>query len=278
MADARAELGQYFTPRPIVDFAMDALSGLGARFDGACVLDPACGPGEWLCAALERGAAQAIGVDCDPAMIAAWREAPALPGGGCHVIIADALLPGALPAGAFDFVVGNPPFGAELRDSREATLRRMATHYHLPWRDGRQRSSPSGGDLERLRRIPTELLFLERFVELCRPGGWIAVVLPEGLLANSRWSHARRWLLRTVTVHAVIALPREAFRAHATSASTCLLLMERRPPAAGHLVALAGVTECASAAFAELLAALQRGGDVVGEPPDGLLPPPLFRT
>ena len=53
MSDQSA-LGQFFTPRAVVDFAFDALAVFGAGVAGARVADPACGPGEWLRAALER--------------------------------------------------------------------------------------------------------------------------------------------------------------------------------------------------------------------------------
>ncbi|MGC9319540.1 MAG: HsdM family class I SAM-dependent methyltransferase, partial [Armatimonadota bacterium] len=257
-----ARLGQFFTPCAVVGFALDALTAFGAELEGGRVIDPACGPGEWLQAALDRGASEVVGMDCDGAMVAEWGDAGLVATPRCRLAVTDALQPG-LRCGGFDMVVGNPPFGAELRASEEALVRIAAEHHlHLGARGPRTPRQPSPSQLDRLRRFPTELLFLERFIALCRPGGWIAIVLPEGLLANTRWRYVREWLLGVVTVHAVVALPRATFRAHATTARTCLMLMRNAPPHPEHRVALAEVDECSGAELRALLESLVRGETV----------------
>lgn len=272
--NSRRLLGQYFTPRPVVDFALDALTRFGADFAGARVLDPACGPGEWLAAALAHGAREVVGWDCDPTLLTTWREAGLTTEPRCRLEVRNGLAPGAAGDADFDLVVGNPPFGARLPDRAPSTLRELASRYRLPMR-GRERT-PSAADLRRIAHYPIELLFLERFVTACRPGGSLAIILPEGVLANARWQYVRAWLLAEVTVHAVVGLPRAAFRRHATTARTCLVLARRCAPPAGHEVLLAEADDCSRAALAELLDALGRGHAVRGDPPDGLLPPPLL--
>lgn len=276
--DARQALGQYFTPRPVIDFALRALARFGAPIAGAHVLDPACGPGEWLAAALAAGAATVTGMDCDPALTAAWRASGLAAEPRCRLEVRDGLTPGAVADAGFDLVVGNPPFGAQLPDPSPAALRELARCYRLP-RRGPQRLShePSAADVRRLARFPVELLFLERFVTACRGGGSMAIILPEGVLANARWRGVRAWLLAEVTVHAVVALPRAAFRAHATTARTSLVLAERTAPPPGHEVLLAEVGDCAPDALSALLAALKHGRALAEHPPAGLLPPPLLR-
>lgn len=275
MPQSRAELGQFFTPRAIVDTSLGILRDLGAEIAGANVCDPACGPGEWLQGALDAGAGQALGIDCDPAMIGRWSESGLAADARCRLMVGDGLTPALGLAGTADIVLGNPPFGAELPDSREEALCDLARHYRLTKRGGQPRlfASPSAAEIERIRRFPTEVLFLERFVEICRPDGWVAIVLPEGLFANRRWRHAREWLLGETTVHVVAALPRITFRAHATSARTCLMLMQRRPPTASHEVVMCEVEECTPHALSVMRAAL-RDGDTVADRLDLL--PPIF--
>jgi len=226
-------LGQFFTPRPVVDFAYDALELVGAELKRATLIDPSCGPGQWLLAGLERGPQLTIGCDCDPAMIEGWRAAGLTEHPDCLLQVANALLPGVLPEEHFDLVVGNPPFGTNLSDAAEHTLRAIAGSYEL-WRPpGPPRLLAHGmtsAERTRLRRLPLEVLFLERFVQLCRPEGWIAIILPEGIMANARWLHVREWLLDTVTVKAVVGLPRRTFHRHGTTAKTCLLLAQNTPP------------------------------------------------
>ncbi|MGM0492570.1 MAG: N-6 DNA methylase [Armatimonadota bacterium] len=275
MPQTRAELGQFFTPRTVIDTALAILHDLGAEIAGVRVCDPACGPGEWLQGALGAGAEEALGIDCDPAMIGQWQESGLAADARCRLMVGDGLLPALELAGTSDLVLGNPPFGAELPDLREEALCNIARHYRLARRGEQPRlfASPSAAEIERIRRFPTEVLFLERFVEICRPDGWVAIVLPEGLFANRRWRHAREWLLREMTVHVVAALPRITFRAHATTARTCLMLMQHRPPSASHETALCEVQECTPRALGAMREALRDGVTVT----DRLdLLPPIF--
>ncbi|MFW5867569.1 MAG: N-6 DNA methylase, partial [Armatimonadota bacterium] len=171
--------------------------------------------------------------------------------------------------------------GAELSDLRPEALAELAAHYDLTGREGQPEllRVPSLADIERVRRFPTEVLFLERFVEICRPDGWIAIILPEGLFANIRWRGVRRWLLGHLTVHLVVALPRATFRAHATTARTCMMLMQRRPPPATHRTALCHVDDCTPAGLERMRRAVTgeiSPGDRAGEALD--LVPPIFRA
>lgn len=275
-----AGLGQFFTPRPVVELALDGLDDFGVPVAGSRVIDPACGPGQWLHAALARDAAEVVGVDCDPAMAERWRQASLASEPKARMICADALVPGLPPEDCFDLVVGNPPFGAELPSDDADTLRSIARGYHLHLGGNSQRRprEPSAGDIKRLRRFPTELLFLERFVALCRPGGGIAIVLPDGALANARWGYVRRWLLERLTVHAVVGLPRWTFRRDATSARTCLLLLRNAPPPDDHEVQLAELDDVADATTRALLRGLRERASIIAEPPQGLSPPPIECT
>ncbi|NLO04661.1 MAG: N-6 DNA methylase [candidate division WS1 bacterium] len=267
------DLGQFFTPRPVVDFALDCLADLGAEIRGASVVDPACGPGEWLAAALDRGAVNAVGVDCDPTLTGAWDAAGLSGMPQCSMSVADGLLTEAPEEASFDCVLGNPPFGTGLHATDEETLRSIAERYH----HFGPSESPTAVRLRRLATYPTELLFLERFISLCRPGGWIAIVLPEGALSNARWRSLRRNLLAQVTAHVIVALPRTAFRSQATSARTCLLVMQRTVPAPASQVVLAEADACTPEALAAVLAAISSEDAPSVEAPEGLLPPPLQR-
>lgn len=273
------KLGQFFTPRPVVDFALAALQVFGASIEGSRLIDPACGPGEWLAAGLAAGAGTVTGVDCDPAMPLAWREAGLTSEPNCLLMVADSLAPRILPPESFDLVVGNPPFGAALDRRSRREMREMARHYRLFRKPTGEPTppEPAASDLRRLAGFPTELLFLERFVELTRDGGSIALILPEGVMANHRWRHARAWLLAEITLNAVVDLPRKTFSAHATSARTCLLLMHKSPAPTDHHVALAGIEDCARETLDNLLRACGNGSLITDAPPEGLIPPPLFR-
>lgn len=190
----RQALGQYFTPRRIADLAWEALARFYRAEHGtalptaARVIDPACGGGVFLEAALAAGIGpeRLLGIDIDPSL------RPALPGTG-RVVVGDGLLNhDALDIGAarFDFVVGNPPFRGY---------------------------GPR----------PVEVLFAERFVELLRPCGYGAIILPEALLAKARLASFRRWFLSQAELLAVFSLPPSAFTGAGARVATALLVFRK---------------------------------------------------
>ena len=197
----RRAYGQFFTPEPVVaccyQLCADSLPAMPQ------IVDPACGDGAFLCYA----AAHAItdrdrisGCDLDPALADVLATA-GLP----RVRPADGLDTASLPAASFDLVIGNPPYGVG------------GTH--------------NGGTAP-----ASEVRFLLRALELARPGGHVALVLPSGVLANQRLLTLRAGLLSRHTLLAVIALPRETFRHTGTSAACSIVLLRNAPAPPGHLV------------------------------------------
>jgi hypothetical protein len=165
------------------------------------IVDPACGDGAFLryAAAHALAAPEDIaGCDLDAALVAALVDL-GLPGVRC----VDGLDSANLANGVFDLVVGNPPFGV---------------------------ATSSYGT----RMLPSEARFLLRALELVRPGGYIALVLPSGVLANQRLKAFRAELLAECTLLAVIALPRATFQSAGTSAACSILLLRKLPAAPGH--------------------------------------------
>jgi type I restriction enzyme M protein len=105
----------------------------------------------------------------------------------------------------FDVIVTNPPFAGEVRE------RDLLATYEL-----------AQGRTER------DILFLERCVELLKPGGRLAIVLPHNKYAGTQWSRAREWLLRRMRVVAVLGLGRHTFQPH-TAQKASVLFAQKRP-------------------------------------------------
>jgi hypothetical protein len=202
----RRAYGQFFTPEPVVAGCYALLAGRLPPHPR--IADPACGDGAFLryAAAHElAGARDLYGCDVDASLAAE------LIGDGLYQVrCGDGLDSAILPSAWFDLVVGNPPFG-------------IATTPQI---------RPSGlSD----RRPPTsEVRFLLRALELARPGGHIALVLPNGVLANERLQPLRAGLLDRCTLLAVIALPRGTFRQAGTSAACSILLLRKAPAPPAH--------------------------------------------
>jgi type I restriction enzyme M protein len=240
----RQRLGQFFTPHEVARFAVDVLRRLGAR--PSTVVDAAAGEGVFLEAAREAwrdAPPQCLGVDLDTSLVLPERA-------GIERVCGNGLLDEAscgLVPEAFDAALGNPPYGGECllelralsRGADSASARRLA-HAILCeselWERWATRISAVPAALtpavcrllDKASRFPIELLFVERFVRLLKPGGWMAIVLPEGVLANARHEFVRAWLAERGVVAAVVGLPRVFARAGA-SARTALLFYQKAP-------------------------------------------------
>jgi len=215
--------GQFFTPTEVVEFMFEIA---GAQ-PGWSVVDPACGDGAFVARAVARGCAPVVGVDLDPHALALCRERV---GDAAGLLEQDGLAPLEVDHGdGFDLVIGNPPFNA-LRHGVEdaAVLSRFAL--------GRK------GDAVRSRQR-LEVLFLERFIQLARPGGAVCIILPDGVLANTRLRYVREFVAESATVRAVVSLPRSTFGAGNTEAKTSVLLLEARPSRPGENAAVAAVED-----------------------------------
>jgi len=227
----RAELGQFFTPRPVAEFAVEALLALGLGRGRLRVADPACGEGVFLQAVARRlPQAELWGCDVDGALAARWRAA-GLREPRAHMAVHDGLVDGplfGLGAGTFDVVVGNPPYG-----------------FGVPRPEGRER---------------IEERFVRRFVEMTRPGGWLAAVVPEGIVANARCQALRDWVLERAALKAVVALPEATFAAAGTRARTVLLMARRQRRGGGQaLLASAGAGAGLEGYLAEVLERMRSG-------------------
>jgi len=178
--------GAHYTPAAVADRVAEmALVGSPSR---PVVVDPACGGGALLLAAARRLEAQGLdrtviardllwGADVDPVAVAVAEAAIALWSGGTapepgHIVVADTLHGGDRwgPAGGFDVVVGNPPFQGQLAT---ATARSAAEVGRLRARWGAAVSP----------YVDTAALFLLAAVDLARPGGRVAMIQPQSVVA-----------------------------------------------------------------------------------------------
>ena len=105
----------------------------------------------------------------------------------------------------FDAVVSNPPFSITLSGETQRTL---TTAFSLP------------------ATTPSEGLFVERCFQLLKPGGRLAVVLPESLLNTKTMSSVRLLLYRFFHIRTIVSLPRNVFID--TPTQTSLLFAEKK--------------------------------------------------
>jgi type I restriction enzyme M protein len=90
------------------------------------------------------------------------------------------------------------------------------------------RAPADGFEVERVVRTPErDVLFLERAIDLLRPGGRLGIVLPYNKAAGSAFASLRRWLLGRARIYAIVGLPRETFLPH-TAQRTFVLFAKKR--------------------------------------------------
>ncbi len=235
------KLGQYFTPRPLVDFMLSlvgrarVVASLKAGV-GIGVVDPACGTGGFLVYALRDGiamveadfAARTItaatrdillgklkhdvfyGADANEGVASAAKMNMIVAGDGhTNIGAEDTLTRGARvwsPPGGIDLILTNPPFGTSESDSLAADDL-----------DAYQVGTSKG-----------QLLFLQRMMTEIKPEGLICSVIDEGVLNTESAESVRRAILEHTYLRAVVRLPVETFRPNKINVRAAVLLLERR--------------------------------------------------
>lgn len=230
--------GQYFTPRDVVD----ALVSVVDPSPEEVVLDPACGSGGFLLHAMThfRGRSGAVGSGSEKVYgfdvdARALRVAKAMmliaKGNPQHVVRLNSLstteepsstkgdlvsplciedfFPGKSAQGVCDVILTNPPFAGDVTGSS------LASDYALA-RKGR--------------RNERDVLFLERCVQLLRPGGRMAIVLPSGRTGAKSSAFVREWLMRYFRIVSVLSLDRNTFRPHTSQKTDVIIGYKRLAP------------------------------------------------
>ncbi len=193
---AKGDKGQFFTPRHVVDFVIRAL--VPKKND--VVIDPACGSGAFLAHARAAGVKNTHGSDVDARAVRVARLLTLASGGDPRTIVRADGLREELPVA--DIVATNPPFAG--------------------------RAPADGFEVKDLVRTPErDVLFLERALDLLRPGGRLGIVLPYNKASGAAFANLRRWLVDRARVLAVVGLPRETFLPH-TSQRTFVLFAKKR--------------------------------------------------
>ncbi len=147
--------------------------------------------------------------------------------------------------GRFNIVLTNPPFGANVEQSDhieeshytvpDEVYRRYKTEYPTLYQEAIAKiRAAKGKPILSLFKLPkkggkikTEILFMERCLELLKPGGTLGIVLPEGIFNNPSLAYVREFCEDRAFIRAVISLPQETFYSAGASVKASLLFMEK---------------------------------------------------
>jgi type I restriction enzyme M protein len=231
----RGDRGEFFTPYPIVKLAVEMIDPK----PNERVVDPACGSGGFLIQTIRHICQnnpnidrksyirkQICGIEFNPDVALSATVRVVFEGGtGTEIICVNALLENEQLDNAFDVVLTNPPFGSK----GKIEDRKILKNYLL----ARKWNKTPRGEWEVTRNVVTgqtpEILFIEKCLKLLRPGGRMAIVLPDGLLQNITSSYIRFWIRSQSKVLGVVSIPQEAFVPYGTGIKTSLLLLQKLP-------------------------------------------------
>lgn len=258
------ELGQYFTPRSIVKLMTSLAEIRVSKSHVDTVIDPCCGTGGFLIeamaamtTAIETNATltqtdkkrlikqvkedSIFGIDVgrDPPVARIARINMYLHGdGGSRIYIAEALdktleNQGFLAAETeaevaelreylnpdaghgFDVVLTNPPFSKEY-DPKTTSNKRILKSYEIG--EASRTSQP----------FRSNILFLERYYDLLKPGGRVLAVVDESILGGKKYDWVRDYIREHFIIRAVISLPGDAFQRSGARVKTSIIYLTKR--------------------------------------------------
>jgi len=127
---------------------------------------------------------------------------------------------------SFDFVFTNPPFGSNIKDEKPYfSLYEKFANSTVDFIDEIIDNKKS----KDLKQQKSEILFLERYYHLLKPGkGIVAVVLPDGILTNSTMQYVRDWLLERFRLLASFSLPQHTFSNYGAGVKSSILVLKRK--------------------------------------------------
>lgn len=222
-------LGEYFTPRNVVEFMVETFSPKV----GEKIVDPFCGTGGFLIYAFDLVSEKIrlhefaedektkwrIQLSQESLYGTDWKERTAQAckmnmivhgdgNTGIHRFNGFKNIPGIIEENKFDLCFTNPPFGATETDE---TILKM---YDL----GKGRKSQK-----------REILAVERCIKLVKPGaGRVAIVLPDGILNNDSFAYVRKYISELTEILAVVGLNKETFEGYNATAKTSIVFLRRR--------------------------------------------------
>ena len=129
--------------------------------------------------------------------------------------------------GTVDFLFTNPPFGSKISIDDPSILE-MYDLAHV-WDYDEDNDRYNMREPRQLQKSqPPEILFVERCVQLLKPGtGRMAIVVPDGILGSPGLAYVREWILEQTRVLASIDLHPDTFQPR-NSTQTSVLVLERK--------------------------------------------------
>lgn len=259
----RGDFGQFFTPKPIVEFIVTAI---GVNKDWK-ILDTSCGSGGFLLHALKAVRDDANEIFSDEIGSASWRDywhvfaEKHLFGieineqisrvakmnmiihddGHTNIITNDGLKNNRtleienrnlnFQDGTFDLIMTNPPFGSTIKADEVGYYKEYELfEKNLGFTEIKDRIADDNNKNKWRASQSTEVLFLERcYKYLNEENGYLAIVVPDGILTNSSSQYVRDWLIEKFRILSVVSLPQHTFAHVKAGVKSFILFLKKHP-------------------------------------------------
>lgn len=233
--------GQFFTPQPVIDFCVRMMNPQANE----SVIDPCCGSGGFICSAFRHMSKDAdkkkredillhkiFGIDISREITKISKMKLLLEENvNSNVLCANSLadldtikllLSSTKENNGFDVLLTNPPFGTAGKITDSTIL--MSFDLGHKWRESEDGFSITPTIVS---GQPAEILFIERCLDLLKPGGRMAIVLPNGHFENPSLEYLRDYIKQRARILSVVNLPQETFIPYGTGVKTSLLFLEK---------------------------------------------------
>jgi len=229
----RDKYGQYFTPRNIVKFMVEILD----PDEHEIIIDPACGSGGFLLYSLmhvsdkiqkiyqddkdtlnritwDFAHKQIFGIEINDRIARISMMDMVIHEDGHSNIECNNALTNYeefdrkrdIRPNKYSLLLTNPPFGALIKDGKILSKFEFGIDKDIQ---------------------NTEILFIERSLDLLKSGGRLGIVLPDSILTNSSLQYVRKFILKKARIIAVVSLPQHTFVPSGASVKSSLLFLEK---------------------------------------------------
>lgn len=259
----RGDFGQFFTPAPIVDFIVKSIS---VNKDWK-ILDTCCGSGGFLLHALKAIRDEADNLYDDEIGSASWKDywhefaEKNLFGieineqisrvakmnmiihddGHTNIITNDGLKNNRtieienrnlhFQDGTFDLIMTNPPFGSSVKADEVSYYKQYELfEKNLGITELKERIIDDDNNKKWRTSQNTEVLFIERcYKYLNEENGYLAIVIPDGVLTNTTSQYVRDWIIEHFQILAVVSLPQHTFAHVKAGVKSSVLFLKKHP-------------------------------------------------
>lgn len=245
----RGAEGQFFTPRNVIEMVVEMVD----PNPGEIIIDPACGTGGFLGAALHylkiKNGYEKLddfsniieetiyGIDKDNYLSDIALKHIALMA-NCHPnIICENSLENedyikfqnnfTLKNGTVDIVLTNPPFGSNINVGSASLKEKYELSYK--WKYDKHKNKWIKTNILNS-KVPPQVLFIERSIKLLKEGGKLGIVLPESIFSGKSYQYIVNYITSNSKILAIISMPEDLFKTSGKSGThtkTCVVILEK---------------------------------------------------